>query len=96
MRPDLPAALTALLHTWAHKPVSNWTRVGVWDVQRRSLRTGVPAEPERAIRIGINELGEWLVVTWTPDGSTPVWSYDPRTGGLRALAPSLERFLGGS
>jgi hypothetical protein len=75
--PDMPAAVKALLHTWAHKPASNSMRVGIWQVERRSLRSGVPAdsrrpegvEPQRAIRIGVNELGEWLVVTWTTAGA---------------------------
>ena len=100
--PDMPAAVKALLHTWAHKPASSWLRVGVWEVQRRSLYTGLPAamplpegvEAERAICVGVNELGEWLMITWTADGSTPVWSFHLPTYSLRPIAASLEQFLG--
>jgi len=101
LRPDMPAAMKALLHTWAHKPASNWMRVGVWRVERRSLHTGLPAgvplpdgvEPERTICVGVNELGEWLMITWAPDGSTPVWSFHLPTRRLRPIAASLEQFL---
>jgi hypothetical protein len=98
LRPAMPAALAALLHTWAHKPASVSTRIGVWEVGRRSLFTGVagvPGGPERAVCIGANDIGELLVVTWTPDGSTPVRSYDPRTGAVTTVALSLERFFVG-
>jgi Ankyrin repeats (many copies) len=101
LRPDMPTAVKALLHTWAHRPVSSWTRVGVWEVQRRSLHTGLPAgmplpegvESQRTICVGVNELGEWLIITWAADGSTSVWSFHRPTRRLRPIAASLEEFL---
>jgi len=103
LRPDMPADLKALLHTWAHKP-SGWLNFGYWELDTRLLfdpasspdqfgELQLDFTPAGALAIGQSYYQVMLLATWQAgDERMRLWAYDDEYQRAEPLN-SFDEFL---